>query len=108
MKTLIKALFIFLIILSPSVFASALTAPKKAGIIGERFDGYVAIVKDASPKIKVLVNSVNQKRKVHYKAIAVKHQQALKKVEMIAGVSAIKKTAPGNYVFLKEKGWQKK
>ena len=108
MKLLTKTIFILLITFSASVFASALTAPKSNGIIGERFDGYVGIIKDASPKIKALVKSVNQKRKAKYKEIAIKRQQSLKKVELIAGGSAIKKTAPGNFIFLEGKGWKKK
>jgi uncharacterized protein YdbL (DUF1318 family) len=108
MKILTKTILIFLMTFSLSVFASALTAPKSDGIIGERFDGYVGIVKDASPKIKALVKSVNQKRKEKYKEIAIKRQQALVKVEMIAGESAIKKTKPGNFIFLKNGGWKKK
>jgi uncharacterized protein len=108
MKLLFKTTLILLIAFSSSVFASALTAPKANGIIGERFDGYVAVVKDASPKIKALVKTVNQKRKAKYKEIAIKRQQALVKVEMIAGESAIKKTKPGNFIFLKGKGWKKK
>ncbi len=108
MKLFTKSLLALLMVFSASVFASALTAPKSNGIIGERFDGYVGIVKDASPKIKALVKSVNQKRKAKYKASAIKNEQALKKVEVIAGKYAIKKTKSGNFIYLKGKGWSKK
>lgn len=109
MKMLVKSLLIVLSLAVSTVYASALTAPKSQGIIGERFDGYVGIVKKpASAKIKTLVDTVNQKRKSRYKEIAVKRQQALSKVEIIAGESAIKKTKPGNYIFLKGVGWKKK
>ncbi len=108
MKNLIKTVLVLLFATTTSVFASALTAPKAAGIIGERFDGYVAVVSKATPEIKSLVDSVNKKRKIRYKEIANKRQQPLKKVELIAGEAAIKKTLSGNYVFLKGKGWVKK
>lgn len=110
MKTIVKSLFFLLV--SISLFslsfeaeASALTQPKKAGIIGERFDGYVGIVKNASAEIKQLVKGVNLKRKAKYQSIAKKQKLSLKKVELVAGQRAIQKTLKGNYVFLKGKGW---
>jgi len=108
MKLLTKTILILLMTFSASVFAGALTAPKSGGIIGERFDGYVGIVKNASPKIKALVKSVNQKRKAKYKEVAIKRQQPLKQVEMIAGKAAIKRTKLGNFILLEGKGWKKK
>ena len=108
MKVILKTLGVLLMLFGTSVFASALTEPKNSGIIGERFDGYIGIVEGATPDIKSLVNSVNEKRKARYKEIAMKRQQALKKVELIAGESAIKKTSKGNYIFLKGVGWKQK
>lgn len=108
MKFISKFFVTFVLLLSSSVFASGLTAPKANGIIGERFDGYVGIVAQASPKVKALVKKVNLKRKARYQAIAKKRQQQLRKVELIAGESAIKKTLKGNYILLKGQGWKKK
>jgi len=108
MKKFINSIAILLLLVSASVKASELTAPKNNGVIGERFDGYVAVVKNASPKIKALVASVNQKRKARYLEIAKKRKQPLKKVELIAGKAAIKKTAKGNFIFIKGVGWKKK
>jgi len=108
MKMLVRSIFLFVLAFSSAVMASELTAPKNAGIIGERFDGYLGIVKDATPEIRALVEDVNAKRKEHYKAIAVKNKQSLKDVEMIAGETAFSKTDSGNYIFTKDKGWVKK
>lgn len=108
MKRLLQSILIILVTFSASLFASELTAPKAEGLIGERFDGYIGIVKDAPLEIRELVDSVNQKRKAHYEEIAKKRQQPLKKIELIAGETAMKKTKPGNYIFLADKGWIKK
>jgi len=108
MKKFINSIVILLMLASTSLMASELTAPKNNGIIGERFDGYVAVVKNASPKIKALVASVNQKRKARYQQIAKKRNQPLNQVELIAGKATIKKTAKGNFIFLKGVGWKKK
>ncbi|WP_168204029.1 YdbL family protein [Aliikangiella coralliicola] len=108
MKLFYQSIIILFLAFSSSVIASELTAPKKAGIIGERFDGYVGIIKNASPEIKALVKNVNNKRKERYKAIAKKRKQSLQTVQQIAGESALKKTVKGNYIFLKSKGWVKK
>ena len=108
MKLLLKSFLAFLFVISSSAFASELTAPKKAGIIGERFDGYVGVVKDASPEIKELVKKINNKRKDAYKNIAKKRKQPLSTVQKIAGETAMKKTKKGHYIYLKERGWVKK
>ena len=65
MNLFTKSIAILLLLVSGSVFASELTAPKEQGIIGERFDGYLALVSKASPEIQSLVETVNQKRKAH-------------------------------------------
>ncbi len=113
MNKFIKLLIIFsvsagMLSFSATSFASELTTPKANGVIGERFDGYLGIVKSAPDNIKALVKSVNNKRKARYKEIAKKRQQPLNKVELIAGTAAIKKTKSGNYIFIKGKGWKKK
>ena len=108
MKTLIKSLMVILLAVSTSVFASPLSDAKKAGFIGEQYTGYLGIVKDAPPTVKSLVKEINEKRKSRYQQIAAKRKTSLKSVEAVAGASAIKKTAPGNYIKLKGQGWKKK
>ncbi|WP_196139910.1 YdbL family protein [Aliikangiella sp. G2MR2-5] len=108
MKAINYLILIFLLIFSAQLSASPLSDPKEKGIIGERFDGYLGIVKDASPEIQELVKSVNTKRKAHYMEIAKKRKQSLSQVQMVAGQTTIKKTQKGHYIFLQGKGWVKK
>lgn len=103
-----KLLLILMMSFSLSAFSSELTQPKKDGIIGERFDGYVGIVKSASAEIKDLVAKTNERRKEAYKELAVKKQLPLNKIEIIAGETNMNKTLAGNYIMLSEGDWQKK
>ena len=113
MKILLKSIYILVLSVAFAGFsnvasASELTEPKAKGIIGERYDGYLGIVKNAPADVKALVESVNAKRKEKYKEIAKKRQQPLNKVELIAGAAAIKKTKAGNFIMLEGEGWTKK
>ncbi len=107
-KMFSRIVVIMLMLFSVSVFASELTQPKKDGIIGEKFDGYIGLVRSASPEIKALVTETNQKRKEKYQEVAIAKQLPLNKVELIAGESNINKTLVGDYIMLTEGQWQKK
>lgn len=108
MKTLIKSIFIVIFALSGTAFASELSDAKGAGLIGEQHNGYLGVVKGADPKVAQLVKATNAKRKAKYKQIAAKRQIPLSQVEQLAGKKTMAKTAAGNFIKPKGKGWTKK
>jgi uncharacterized protein YdbL (DUF1318 family) len=87
-------------------FALELDDAKSAGLVGETNMGYIAAVKP-SAEIDALVMSINSQRKVYYQNIATKNDISLQAVEARAGLKAIEKTAPGDYVNTGD-GWLKK
>tara|TARA_R110002124_G_scaffold16313_3_gene69871 strand:+ start:243 stop:578 length:336 start_codon:yes stop_codon:yes gene_type:complete len=86
--------------------ALELDEAKSAGLVGETNMGYIAAVKP-SPEVDALVMSINSQRKVYYQEIADKNDITLQAVEARAGLKAIEKTAPGDYVNTGD-GWLKK
>lgn len=103
-----KILLVIMMTFSATVFAADLTQAKEDGLIGERYDGYIGIVKAVSADVKALVKETNQKRKEKYQEIAIDRQLPLNKIEIIAGEAAINKTLPGNYIMISEGQWEKK
>lgn len=87
-------------------FALELDEAKSAGLVGETNMGYIAAVKP-SPEVDALVISINSQRKVYYQDIAAKNDISLQAVEARAGLKAVEKTAPGDYVNTGD-GWLQK
>jgi len=112
MKLLIEkyclASFVLMMLAMPfSVMALDLHDAKSMGLIGEKADGYLGIVKSA-PDVPQLVQKINNARKQHYKEIAARNKISLDAVEKLAGKKAIEKTANGQFVQLPSGKWLKK
>ena len=88
---------------------SDLHEAKKQGLLGERPDGYVGLVKPSSNKKTVkLMKEINRKRREVYKGIAKKNGTALSAVEALAGKKAIKKTPSGQFIMQSDGTWAPK
>lgn len=110
-KRIIKIFLTLLIgLLAVSVAqASALTAAKASGLIGEQPNGYLGLVQQSAPgDVKALIADVNAKRKAGYQKIADRQGTRLSDVEKVGGQTAIEKTLRGNYIRSPGGSWQKK
>jgi len=89
--------------------ADPLDDAKNAGQIGERWNGYVALVSSAAPSsVKQLVDQTNSKRRTLYLEIARKNELTLGDVERLAAAKAFKRTRAGHFLQAENGGWQKK
>ena len=81
-----------------------LDAPRAAGIVGERYDGY-AVLRDANApqEIKDLVVRVNERRKSYYAKRAAEDKAPVAAVGKIYAQQIIKRAPAGTY-FLDETG----
>jgi len=105
----LAALFITMVlalVLASPAYALDLDVAKDNGWVGERYTGYLGIVKPEAG-VKALVDDVNQKRTQVYKDLAAKNGITLQEVEKIAGKKVIEKTKSGNLIDLGN-GWLKK
>ena len=98
-----------LVLGSTTAFAISIDDAKSRGLIGERVDGYVGyVVTPPSNDVKVLVKSVNNKRREKFSESA-KHNGI--KTEQVAGrfyQRAVKATARGHYYQNTNGAWVKK
>lgn len=102
-----KFILIITLMLSFSVFALDLSDAKQQGLVGERMDGLLGVVK-ASQEVTELVNSINAQRLELYKQIAEKNGMTLEQVSVLAGEKAITKTPKGEYIQNSSGQWVKK
>ncbi len=83
-------------LIAPSAFAGPVDDAKVAGLVGERPDGYLGVVK---PGAEGLVRQANARRRGEYQAIAKKRGSSLAAVESIAGPKRMAASPPGSFVF---------
>jgi len=85
-----------------------LDAPRAAGIVGERYDGFAVVRGAASPDIVALVDSVNAERRTVYAQRAAAERAPIEAVGKIYAAEIIKSAPPGTW-FLSEAGqWTRK
>lgn len=94
----------FLLAISQNSFAmnlsqamSQLGTVKSQGLVGEKPDGYLGVVKNQNDA-QSIVTLINQARKQQYQKLAADNQLDLKQVEALAGKKALQKTAPGHFI----------
>jgi uncharacterized protein YdbL (DUF1318 family) len=107
MKILLKTLSIALLLVSFSSVASPLSDLKAQGIIGEKNDGYVGLVKQDSAAAK-LVAEVNEKRRQRYQQLAQQNNVPLASIAKLAADKAKEKTKAGQYIQSSAGKWVKK
>jgi len=102
---------LFLLVGAASAFAQSRTldAPRAAGTVGERYDGY-AVVRDAAgaASLRPLVDQVNAERRKVYAERAQKENAAVDQIGRVYAAE-IFRSAPAGTWFLKEDGaWTRK
>jgi uncharacterized protein YdbL (DUF1318 family) len=90
---------VLLVAAGAAVHAVDLDEAKRAGLVGETLEGYLAAVATSpTADVTALVEEVNAKRRAEYQRIARDNNLALDQVEALAAKKAIDKTAPGGWV----------
>lgn len=77
--------------------ANALDEAKARGELGERYDGYLGVVKGGDA-VKALAADINQKRQAHYARIAIQEGTRVEAVAAIAGARLVESAPSGQYV----------
>ncbi|MGE0624922.1 MAG: YdbL family protein [Pseudomonadales bacterium] len=108
MKRISLLLTTILLMVASAAFAADLQQAKRDGLVGERADGYLGLVRESVPKDVVdLVKDVNAKRRAEYERIAESNSLTLEQVQALAGRKAIDRTEAGGWI-LQNGGWQQK
>jgi uncharacterized protein YdbL (DUF1318 family) len=98
-----------LVLLPAVALAGPLDDAKAAGMVGERVDGYLGVVRaTASTEIRVLVDRINQKRRTKYAEVAAEREVSIEVVAAIAGQKLVERAEPGEFVAGADGQWQQK
>ena len=108
MKRILNTLtaFTLALLLTSPVLALDLDSAKSQGLVGEKIDGYLGVVKPSS-EVNALVSSINAKRKSRYQRMSKETGTPQNQVERLGGEKFISLTPRGQYIN-RGSGWVKK
>ncbi len=87
-------------LLAARAYADPLSDAKADGYVGERYDGYVGLVRaDAPGAAKRLVTEINTERRSKYEAIAKRNGTSIDAVAVLAGKKLVERAEPEEYVL---------
>lgn len=96
-------------LLTAPAFALTLAEAKRQGLVGERPDGYVGVVRrDAPAEVHALVERINAERRARYAEIARRTNASARDVAILAGSKLIAGAPPGTYVMNAQGAWVRK
>lgn len=104
---LLSVIAVAIITVSSAAFALDLQTARKSGAVGEKLDGYIAVVKP-SADAEALVADVNKKRKQEYEKISKQNGQPVDVVAKLAAEQIINKLATGSLYQNASGSWQSK
>ena len=84
----------------------AYDAARKAGQVGEKTDGYLAVVSGGDASLRKLVEDINIRRRALYAERAQAAKATLEEYAFTAGCLAISRTAPGEKYQAPDGSWQ--
>jgi len=92
---------------APAQDPATIAAAKRAGQIGERYDGYVGYVINPSPALRRQVDAVNIRRRSLYSGLATRKGVSPEEVGITAACSLLRRIGVGEYYFSGQAGWQR-
>ena len=108
-RTLIPAALIGAVLASAPAFAQrdpAYAEARAAGTIGEKPDGYLAVVGAANPTLQALVDDLNIRRREEYTRQAALTRSTVEQFAFTTGCNLILRTAPGEKYQAPDGSWQ--
>lgn len=106
-RILLCSLFAFALMAAIPAMAMSLDQARSSGLVGEKLDGYVGVVK-ASPDASSVAADVNAKRKTEYEKISKQNGQPASVVGKVAAEQIINGLPSGSYYQSPSGSWVKK
>jgi len=106
-RGIICALFALGLVAAIPAMAMSLDQARSSGLVGEKLDGYVGVVK-ASPDASAVAADVNAKRKAEYEKISKQNGQPASIVGKVASEQIINGLPSGSYYQSPSGSWVKK
>jgi len=99
-----------LLAMAPAAAAQtpAVNAARTAGVVGERFDGYLGITASAAPLVRREVANINIRRRALYSNLATSRGATLQEVGITAGCQLLSRVAVGEAYMLHDGVWRRR
>ncbi|MCL6740721.1 YdbL family protein [Sphingomonas sp. RB56-2] len=91
----------------PAQDPAAIVAAKRAGQIGERYDGYIGYVGVPSAALRREVDAINIRRRSLYSGLATRKGVSPQEVGITAACSLLRRINVGEYYLSGQGGWQR-
>jgi hypothetical protein len=88
--------------------ASAVEVARAAGIIGERYDGYLGVASAASGGVRSQVATINIQRRSLYSNLAARKGVSPQDVGVTAGCQLLARVAVGQAYMLADGAWRRR
>lgn len=93
---------------APAQDPAAIIAARRAGLIGERYDGYLGLVNpNVSAELRRQVGAVNIRRRSLYSNLAARRGVSPEEVGITAACSLLRRVTVGEYYLLGQGGWRR-
>ena len=112
MRSLLFGLLAFSSLMMPASAAAqdsaAIVAARRAGQVGERFDGYLGLSSaNVSADLRRHVGAVNIRRRALYSNLASRKGVTPEEVGITAACSLLRRVGVGEYYLLNQGGWRR-
>ena len=93
---------------APAQDPAAILAARRAGLIGERYDGYLGVVNpSASTEVRRQVAALNIRRRSLYSNLAARRGVSPEEVGITAACSLLRRIGVGEYYLSGQGGWRR-
>ena len=92
---------------APAQDPATIIAAKRAGQIGERYDGYIGYVISPSAGLRRQVDAINIRRRSLYHRLAASKGVSPEEVGITAACSLLRRIGAGEYYLQGQGGWQR-
>lgn len=93
---------------APAQDSAAIVAARRAGLIGERYDGYLGLASANVPAdLRRQVGAVNIRRRALYSNLAARKGVTPEEVGVTAACSLLRRVGVGEYYLLGQGGWRR-
>ena len=93
---------------APAQDPAAILAARRAGLIGERYDGYLGLVNaNASVELRRQVAALNIRRRSLYSNLAARKGVSPEEVGITAACSLLRRISIGEYYLSGQGGWRR-
>ena len=92
----------------PAGGRSELLGAIRAGVVGERYDGYLGFASSPSPQVRRQAGAVNIQRRALYTDLAVRRRVAPGAVGLAAACALLKRLSVGESYLLQDGVWRRR